>query len=131
MGFQLDTSNPYDNRASRTVRKAIGTSVTGVATTDVFTLVGGGAKALDVLENNAPVTIEGTLSGGAGLVTGKKYYLQKTSNAAAATTFRLTEVLNGPTIGISSDLTSGAVLYYGFRTNAADGLLSGDISTPQ
>jgi len=123
MATALRTDNPYSNRASRTVRRAIGTSVTGVATTDVFTLVG--SPTLDTIENHALVRIEGTFSGGAGLTPGE-YFLTKISG----TTFKLSSVLYGPDVNITSDLTSGATLWYGLRTYAEDGLLAGDIATP-
>jgi hypothetical protein len=116
MAYPIRTDSPQANRASRTIQRTIGTSVTAEADTEVFTIVGG---THDSLENWAMVNIAGALSGGAGLTVGRDYYLCKV--AGSSTDFTLHEELRGPKLAISTDLTSGGTLVYGKRTVAEHG----------
>jgi hypothetical protein len=117
--------SPQANRASRLTKRTIGTSTTAVAATDLFSIVGG-SSPLDVLEDGALVRLEGVLTGGAGLTIGIDYYITKVSS----TTYRLATALRGPTIDVTSDLTSTTQwLTYGLRS-AADGRFDDIATTP-
>jgi hypothetical protein len=116
MSIPIRIDSPQANRASRTTRRTLGTSTTGVATTDVLTVVGG-SNPLDAIENNALVQLTGVLTGGAGLEIRRDYYITKLSS----TTYQLATLLNGPALNFTSDLTSTTTqLTYGLRS-ADDG----------
>lgn len=126
----VDSRSAARNRASRRVAKAI-TGVTSVAATGVVTVTAG---FLDDLQPGDIVTLSAK-TGGSSLADGTDYFVGVNSTAAgsgalfaaAATTCILftDEACSTPATH-GSNLTAGT-LTKGKLTNAADGVLQGDI----
>jgi len=76
------------------------TPLTSVASTDIFTATAHGFAAGDAVVFN-------TLTGGAGLVTGKRYYVIATN--LAANTFMVSATVGGATFDHTTNVTAGSV----------------------
>lgn len=119
MPFTANAESAALNRASRTPQRDVGTT-NAVAATDTFTLATGN---LDSLQSGDVVFYRVAGTGGAGLILGTRYFLQRLTS----TTFKLLTAPAGPVLDVTSDQTgSTAVLCYG-DIPAGSGVLSSNI----
>lgn len=83
-----------------TITAPVVTGLTSVASTDIFTLTAHGFAAGDAVTFTA-------LTGGAGLVVGKRYYVIATN--LAANTFMVSATVGGATFDHTTNVTAGSV----------------------
>lgn len=76
-------------------------SVTGVASTDLFTITGHGLVAGDPL-------VFSDMTGGAGITPGQSYFV--IASGLTADALRVSATLGGSTINVTSDLTAGSAV---------------------